>query len=63
MLVKFRQRWTGDRMDFTAGEEADLPASLAAQIVRRGIADPVETKRLKQPEQNRIRRPKQNRRA
>jgi len=61
MLIRFQQRLQIDGTIYAAGDTADLPASVALAILRRGAAEFCEAERLRQPEQNRIRKPQRNR--
>jgi len=61
MMIRFQQRLTVDDTIYAAGDTADLPASVALAIVRRGSAERCEAERQRQPEQNRIRKPQRNR--
>ena len=63
MMVRFRRRLQIEGVEYAAGEEADLPSQTAHVLHQSGVAEIVESKRLRQPQQNRIRQPQQNRRA
>lgn len=63
MIVCFRQHLRVAGREYAAGDEGDVPSSLAATLVRRGAAEFVEHRRLRRPTRNRLRRPAHNRSA